>query len=151
MASNLPTISVTGSYGSQGKDPSSLFSPGTTVYALSAGFSFPLSAFSRGADETAAARARADQARAAYENQGRAPSRDPAPAAVRAVERPGRDPGSQGVPGPGQRRDGRRRGDVVAAHPARAGVVLGEPGARLRPGGAGRRRHPPPVLRAAHA
>ena len=67
MASNLPTISLTGSYGSQGKDPSSLFSPGTTVYQLSAGFSFPLSSLTRGADETKAARARADQAKAAYE------------------------------------------------------------------------------------
>jgi len=68
MASNLPTISITGSYGSQGADPSKLFSPGTTVYQLSAGFSFPLSSFTRGADETTAARARADQAKAAYEN-----------------------------------------------------------------------------------
>jgi multidrug efflux system outer membrane protein len=82
MASNLPTISVTGSYGSQGKDPSSLFSPGTTVYALSAGFSFPLSAFSRGADETAAARARADQARAAYENAALSALRDASDALV---------------------------------------------------------------------
>ena len=82
MASNLPTISVTGSYGSQGQDPSSLFSPGTTVYALSAGFSFPLSAFSRGADETAAARARADQARAAYENAALSALRDASDALV---------------------------------------------------------------------
>ena len=82
MASNLPTISVTGSYGSQGKDPSSLFSPGITVYALSAGFSFPLSAFSRGADETAAARARADQARAAYENAALSALRDASDALV---------------------------------------------------------------------
>jgi multidrug efflux system outer membrane protein len=68
IASNLPTISITGSYGSQGRDPSQLFAAGTTIYQLSAGFSFPLAAFSRGADETAAARARADQAKAAYEN-----------------------------------------------------------------------------------
>jgi multidrug efflux system outer membrane protein len=68
MASNLPAISVTGSYGSQGADPQHLFSPGTTVYQLSAGFSFPLSSLTRGADETKAARARADQAKAAYEN-----------------------------------------------------------------------------------
>ena len=82
MASNLPAISVTGSYGSQSQDPSSLFSPGTTVYALSAGFSFPLSAFSRGADETAAARARADQARAAYENAALSALRDASDALV---------------------------------------------------------------------
>jgi multidrug efflux system outer membrane protein len=82
MASNLPAISVTGSYGSQSQDPSSLFSPGTTVYALSAGFSFPLLAFSRGADETAAARARADQARAAYENAALSALRDASDALV---------------------------------------------------------------------
>ncbi len=76
IASNLPTISITGSYGSQAPQPSQLYSPGTTVYALSAGFSFPLSAFSRGADETAAARARADQARAGYENAALSALRD---------------------------------------------------------------------------
>jgi multidrug efflux system outer membrane protein len=68
MASNLPTISITGSYGSQSSAPAQLFGTGTKVYGLGIGFSFPLSAFSRGADETAAARARADQAKAAYEN-----------------------------------------------------------------------------------
>lgn len=76
MASNLPTISLTGSYGSQGADPQHLFSPGTTVYQLAAGFSFPLSSFTRGADETKAARARADQAKAAYENAALSALRD---------------------------------------------------------------------------
>ena len=52
------------------------------MYALSAGFSFPLSAFSRGADETAAARARADQARAAYENAALSALRDASDALV---------------------------------------------------------------------
>jgi multidrug efflux system outer membrane protein len=76
MASNLPVISITGSYGNQSAQPSQLFASGTQVYALSAGFSFPLSAFTRGADETAAARARADQARAAYENAALSALRD---------------------------------------------------------------------------
>ena len=76
IASNLPTISINGSYGSQGADPSKLFSPNTTVYQLSAGFSFPLAALSRGRDETAAARARADQAKAAYEQAALSALRD---------------------------------------------------------------------------
>ena len=82
IASNLPAISIIGSYGSQGRDPSQLFAPGTTVYQLSAGFSFPLSAFSRGADETTAARARADQAKAAYENAALSALRDATDALV---------------------------------------------------------------------
>jgi multidrug efflux system outer membrane protein len=82
MASNLPTIAIIGSYGSQGRDPSQLFTPNTTVYQLSAGFSFPLSSFTRGADETAAARARADQAKAAYENVALSALRDASDALV---------------------------------------------------------------------
>ncbi len=76
MASNLPAISIVGLYGSQAGDPSSLFSPGTTIYQIQAGFSFPLSSFTRGRDETAAARARADQAKAAYENSALSALRD---------------------------------------------------------------------------
>jgi multidrug efflux system outer membrane protein len=76
MASNLPAISIVGSYGSQAGAPSSLFTPGTAVYQLSAGFSFPLASFTRGRDETAAARARADQAKAAYENSALSALRD---------------------------------------------------------------------------
>jgi multidrug efflux system outer membrane protein len=76
MASNLPTITIIGSYGSQAADPAHLFSPSTTVYQLSAGFSFSLSSFTRGADQTAAARARADQAKAAYENAALSALRD---------------------------------------------------------------------------
>ena len=68
MASNFPAISITGSYGSQSGVPSQLFATGTKVYELGIGFSFPLSSFTRGRDETAAARARADEAKAAYEN-----------------------------------------------------------------------------------
>jgi multidrug efflux system outer membrane protein len=76
MASNLPTISLTGSYGSQAADPAHLYSPNTTVYQLSAGFSFSLSSLTRGADETAAARARADEAKAAYQNAALSALRD---------------------------------------------------------------------------
>jgi len=82
MASNLPTISIAGSYGSQALDPSKLFAANTTVYQLSAGFSFPLSSFTRGADETAAARARADQAKAAYEHAALGALRDASDALV---------------------------------------------------------------------
>lgn len=76
MASNLPSITLTGSYGSQAADPAHLYSPNTTVYQLSAGFSFSLSSLTRGRDETAAARARADQAKAAYENAALSALRD---------------------------------------------------------------------------
>ena len=76
IASNFPTFSITGSYGSQSAGPSTLFAAGTKVYELGIGFSFPLSAFSRGADETNAARARADQAKAAYENAALSALRD---------------------------------------------------------------------------
>jgi multidrug efflux system outer membrane protein len=82
MASNLPTISITGSYGSQSSAPAQLFESGTKVYTLGIGFSFPLSAFYRGADETAAARARADQAKAAYENAALNALRDASDALV---------------------------------------------------------------------
>ena len=80
-----------------------------------------------------------------------APGRDTAPAAMRAVERPGHDPGAAGITRAAQRRARRRRDDDAAAHPARPGVLLGQPAARLRAVGAGRRRPAPPVLRAAHA
>jgi multidrug efflux system outer membrane protein len=76
IASNLPTVSITGSYGSQSSEPSQLFASGTKVYALGIGFSFPLASLSRGADETTAARARADQARASYENTALSALRD---------------------------------------------------------------------------
>lgn len=76
MASNLPTITVTGSYGSQALDPAHLYSPNTTIYQLSAGFSFSLSSLTRGRDETNAARARADEAKAAYENAALSALRD---------------------------------------------------------------------------
>ncbi|HEY2850697.1 MAG TPA: efflux transporter outer membrane subunit [Gemmatimonadaceae bacterium] len=76
MASNLPAITVVGSYGSQAADPAHLYSPNTTVYQLSVGFSYSLSSLTRGADATAAARARADQAKAAYENAALSALRD---------------------------------------------------------------------------
>jgi multidrug efflux system outer membrane protein len=66
-ASTLPTISITGSYGSQASQPSGLFAPDTKVYALAAGVSVPIFSGFRQTGEAAAARARADQARAQYE------------------------------------------------------------------------------------
>jgi multidrug efflux system outer membrane protein len=66
-ASALPTISITGSYGSQAGKPGDLFGDQTKVYVLSAGVSIPLFAGGRQSEEMRAARARADQARAQYE------------------------------------------------------------------------------------
>jgi multidrug efflux system outer membrane protein len=66
-ASALPTISITGSYGSQAGKPGDLFADQTKVYVLSAGVSIPLFAGGRQSEEMRAARARADQARAQYE------------------------------------------------------------------------------------
>jgi outer membrane protein, multidrug efflux system len=67
VASVLPTITITGSYGSQAGQPGDLFSPGTKVYGMSAGVSVPIFAGGRQSGELAAARARAEQARAQYE------------------------------------------------------------------------------------
>ena len=66
-ASALPTISITGSYGSQAGKPGDLFADQTKVYVLSAGISIPLFAGGRQSEEMRAARARTDQARAQYE------------------------------------------------------------------------------------
>ena len=67
QASVLPTFMITGSYGSQTSKPGDLFAPNTRVYALAAGVSVPIFAGGRQAGEEAAARARAEQARAQYE------------------------------------------------------------------------------------
>ena len=66
-ASVLPTLTITGSYGSQAKVPADLFTPGTKVYAMSAGVSIPIFSGFRQDGESGAARARAEQARAQYE------------------------------------------------------------------------------------
>ena len=66
-AARLPTISIIGSFGSQAGVPSNVFGNQTHVYQLHAGISFPLFDNGRLANLSAAARARADQARASYE------------------------------------------------------------------------------------
>jgi multidrug efflux system outer membrane protein len=66
-AARLPSVSITSFYGSQSSAANRLFTPGTTVYTLQAGVSFPLYTGGRLKNEAAAAQARADQAKAAYE------------------------------------------------------------------------------------
>jgi outer membrane protein, multidrug efflux system len=66
-AARMPTVMITGSYGSQAAKPDDLFGSGTKVYSLQAGVSFPLFDGGELADKSAAARARAEQARAQYE------------------------------------------------------------------------------------
>jgi multidrug efflux system outer membrane protein len=66
-ASRLPTIAITGSYGSQSSTTSGLFGSGAEVYSVLAGVSFPLFTGGRLRDLARAARARADGARAQYE------------------------------------------------------------------------------------
>lgn len=66
-AARWPTISLTGSYGTQAGVPSNVFNNNTRVYQLSAGISFPLFDNGRLSNLSTAARARAEQARASYE------------------------------------------------------------------------------------
>ena len=66
-AARLPTISIVGSYGSQAGTPQNVFGNQTRVYQALAGISFPLFDNGRLASASATARARAEQARAAYE------------------------------------------------------------------------------------
>lgn len=66
-AARLPTFNIVGSYGTQAGAPSRLFGSQTNVYQALVGFSFPLFDNSRLASASAAARARAEQARASYE------------------------------------------------------------------------------------
>ena len=67
QASRLPTISVTGSYGSQSPKASDLFTSNAEIYQALAGISIPLFTGGRLINETRVARARADQARSQYE------------------------------------------------------------------------------------
>jgi multidrug efflux system outer membrane protein len=66
-AARWPTVSITGSYGSQATTPSNVFGSQTKVYNALIGLSFPVFDYGRLANSSAAARARADQARASYE------------------------------------------------------------------------------------
>jgi multidrug efflux system outer membrane protein len=66
-AARWPTFSIVGSYGSQAGVPSNLFGSQTKVYQALVGLSFPLFDNGKLASASAAARARAEQARASYE------------------------------------------------------------------------------------
>ena len=66
-AARLPAISITGSYGTQAPSAATLFGSNDRVYQLLGGISLPLFTGGRLENQARAARARADQARAAYE------------------------------------------------------------------------------------
>lgn len=66
-AARLPTVTIAGSYGSQAPATSGLFTPLTDIYQLQAGVSIPVFTGGRRVNEARAARARAEQARAQYE------------------------------------------------------------------------------------
>ncbi len=66
-AARLPTITVNGSYGTQAAETGNLFTSQGEIYQLQAGVSIPIFTGGRLQNEARAARARAEQARAAYE------------------------------------------------------------------------------------
>ena len=67
QAARLPTIRITGYYGSQSGTAGDLFTGNTEIYQLQAGISIPLFTGGRLANEARAARARAEQARLQFE------------------------------------------------------------------------------------
>lgn len=67
FAQQLPVIMITGSYGSQAGTAGGLFKPQSDVYVAQLGISIPLFAGGARSSTTAAARARAEQARNQYE------------------------------------------------------------------------------------
>ncbi|HEX8725916.1 MAG TPA: efflux transporter outer membrane subunit [Gemmatimonadaceae bacterium] len=81
-AARLPTVMLTGSYGSQSATPGNLFGGNTRIYQLQAGVSFPLFDAGRLSDQSAAARARVDQARLQYEQTALSALRDASDALV---------------------------------------------------------------------
>lgn len=68
QAARWPTVSIAGSLGSQAGVPNNLFGSQTRVYQALVGISFPVFDNRRLASVSAAARARAEEARAAYES-----------------------------------------------------------------------------------
>jgi multidrug efflux system outer membrane protein len=66
-AARLPTIMITGSYGSQASRVNDVFKSQTEVYQLQAGVSIPLFNAGRLSGAATAARARAEQSRALYQ------------------------------------------------------------------------------------
>lgn len=75
-AARMPTIMLTGSYGSQSAKPGDLFTSNTRIYSLQAGVSIPVFDGGRLADQAAAARARVAQARLQYEQTALGALRD---------------------------------------------------------------------------
>jgi outer membrane protein, multidrug efflux system len=67
QAARLPSVSITGFYGTQSATAGSLFGSRAEVYQLQGGVSMPLFIGGRLANESRAAEARAEQSRAAYE------------------------------------------------------------------------------------
>jgi outer membrane protein, multidrug efflux system len=67
QAARLPSVSITGFYGTQSATAGSLFGSRAEVYQLQGGVSMPLFTGGRLANESRAAEARAEQSRAAYE------------------------------------------------------------------------------------
>jgi multidrug efflux system outer membrane protein len=63
----MPTLTLTGEYGTQSQDFSNLFQNSTEVYQLFGGISFPLFTGGQVGKQVDAARARAEQARYSYE------------------------------------------------------------------------------------
>ena len=63
----MPTLTLTGEYGTQSQDFSNLFKGSTEVYQLFGGISFPLFTGGQVGKQVDAARARAEQARYSYE------------------------------------------------------------------------------------
>jgi NodT family efflux transporter outer membrane factor (OMF) lipoprotein len=82
MANMLPALSIVGSYGSQASSPDKLFADQTKIYSLSAGVSVPVFSGGRQQGDLDAARARADQARAQYEQAVLSAYRDASDALV---------------------------------------------------------------------
>ena len=66
-AARLPTLTITGSSGSQATEAGKLFASQTSIYQLQAGVSIPLFAGGRLVNQARVARARAEEARARYE------------------------------------------------------------------------------------
>jgi outer membrane protein, multidrug efflux system len=67
VANRLPTITVGGDYGSQRPEANKLFTQPGEIYTLQAGLSFPIFTGGRLLNEERAARARADESKAQYQ------------------------------------------------------------------------------------
>lgn len=67
VANRLPTITVGGDYGSQRPEVNNLFTRQGEIYTLQAGLSFPIFTGGRLLNEERAARARADESKAQYQ------------------------------------------------------------------------------------